>query len=374
MNNWREHARTLGAAIIVALLLLAAGSYLLFGSVGNGLKLVRAMYTIRHNYVHAPDPNDLVDHALAGMVQGLGDPYSYYLPSKEYARLTQAVEGKLVGIGVLLSATADGAKIITVFAGGPADAAKLPPGSIIVGVDGEDVRGWDLSQIVAKIQGPAGSSVRLQLLRTDGTELETELQRQAFTIPTTEQRMLENDIGYLRIIQFTDETPAAVDAALADLRYNGMRKLVLDLRKNPGGSLQAVTKVAAHFLPAGEVVRIVPRNGTAETFRTTGREYEFPVAVLIDQDSASASEILAAAVQDWESGTLIGRTTYGKGTVQAILPLTGSEGVRLTIAEYYSPKGRTINGHGVEPDITLSEEEVDTPAALTAALNHLRNQ
>ena len=183
--------------------------------------------------------------------------------------------------------------------------------------------------------------------------------------------MMPEQIGYLRIGQFTEHTPEEVNRALTELKYQGMQRLVLDLRKNPGGSLAAVTAVADHFVSQGELVRIVPRSGKTEVIKVNGSNERVPLVVLIDHDSASASEILAAAIRDHQTGILMGTTTYGKGTVQSVLPVSDATGLRLTIAEYYSPNGSSINGYGVTPDIDLGAE-ADTPEALQTAIEEVK--
>lgn len=357
--------------LILALLILAGLSYLLLGGLGNGVKLVRGFYLVRHNYLSSPDPDNLVDGALSGMLKSLDDPYSYYMNKADYKKLLGAVEGKFVGVGIIIQQDAEGAKIVRVIDGGSAKEAGIIPNEQIVAVEKQTVAGLTLQQIVDRITGPENTSVILGIRNAAGQVRDVTLLRRKFTVPSVRHKMLENGIGYLQIAHFSDETPIETQKAINDLRYNGMRKLILDLRGNPGGSLQAVTKVANLLLPKGELVHIVGRNHKNEHIQLEGTDTPVPLAVLIDHQSASASEILAVAIQDKERGVLIGQTTYGKGTVQGIIPVSDAEGIRITVAEYFSPKGRSINGLGVKPDVELSDEQLYSPEIINVAIAEL---
>lgn len=362
--------RTLVTGIVFAILVLLATFYLLFGSVEDGVRFARVLLTVRHNYVHRPDPVQLTDGAIGGLVQSLNDPYSYYLPAGDFARFTQSIEGKFVGVGIILTTDSEFPRIMRVLPGGSAEAADVPVNGYIVAVDGETTKGMPLPKTVEKITGPARTQVTITVRSANGDK-EFTLQRKEFSVPTVTHEMLPDKIGYLRISQFTEQTPEEVSRALEELKYRGMQRLVLDLRKNPGGSLVAVTAVANHFVSQGELVRIVPRSGKTEVIKVNGSNERVPLVVLIDHDSASASEILAAAIRDHQTGILMGTTTYGKGTVQSVLPVSGETGLRLTIAEYYSPNGSSINGYGVAPDIDLGTE-VDMPKALQTAIEEVK--
>ncbi|MDU4202220.1 MAG: S41 family peptidase [Negativicoccus succinicivorans] len=362
--------RTLVTGIVFAILVLLATSYLLFGSVEDGVRFTRVLLTVRHDYVHRPDPEQLTDGAIGGMVQSLNDPYSYYLPAGEFTRFTQSIEGKFVGVGIILTTDSEFPRIMRVLPGGSAEAADVPVNGYIVAVDGETTKGMPLPKTVEKITGPANTQVTITV-RSDNGDRDFTLQRKEFSVPTVTHEMMPEQIGYLRIGQFTEHTPEEVNRALTELKYQGMQRLVLDLRKNPGGSLAAVTAVADHFVSQGELVRIVPRSGKTEVIKVNGSNERVPLVVLIDHDSASASEILAAAIRDHQTGILMGTTTYGKGTVQSVLPVSDATGLRLTIAEYYSPNGSSINGYGVTPDIDLGAE-ADTPEALQTAIEEVK--
>ncbi len=367
----KSFLRDIAMALIVAIILFAAISYSLLGSVENGVKFIKAFYLIRHYSVRIPDYDRLVDGALAGAVKSLDDPYSYYMNEEEFTKMQSAVEGTHVGVGIVLTQNEGKARILQIIQGGTAEEAGISESECIIAVDGEETKDLTLQQIVDRITGPEGTSVELELQRPDETKYRVNLERRKFIIPTVNQEMLTEDIAYVRISHFTEETPEDFGQVLNELRYNGMRKLVLDLRSNPGGSLQAVAKVAERILPKGELVSMVPRNGKRETIQLKGTTDLLPMAVLIDKNSASASEILAAATKDKGAGILIGETTHGKGTVQTIVPISSVEGIRITVAEYYSPNGKSIDGIGVAPDIEIKGEKLYSQYILDVAINEL---
>ncbi len=368
---WQIWLRDFVTALVLALLLLGAGGIVIFGSLENSFQFMRAWYFVRQRYVHTPNTETLTEGAIAGMIASLKDPYSYYLPPKEMKKLNDVIEGTHVGIGIILMPGENGPKITQVLPGGSAAKAGVQSGDTLLAVNGESVKDLALPQVVQKISGPEGTNVTLLLQGAAGEKTWT-LARQKFVVPSTEHRMLTADVGYLQIRQFTEETPEEVHKSIQDLRFNGMRKLVLDLRGNPGGSLTAVEKVAGYLLPEGDLVRIVPRSENASTIRNQGAEHVVPMAVLTDFGTASAAEILSGAIQDRKLGKIIGLTTHGKGTVQGIFSLGDQAGVRLTIAEYFSPSGRRINGKGVIPDIPLSDEETHSYYAVEKGIAELQ--
>jgi len=295
-------------------------------------------------------------------VGALGDPYAAYYPPDAFAELTASAAGRYTGIGVEVEPGPDGMPVVVqVFPGSPAASAPYagaPPGAPrglqagdrLVAVDGRPVRGLPLAEVAARIVGPSGTRVRVEVAR--GARLLTfTLVRRPVVIVTVTWRMLPGGIGYLGVHAFNQETPAEVGAALARLRGQGMRALVLDLRDNPGGVLDAAVATARYFLPPGVVVVLRGRAGSQAYVLRSTEPVRVPMAVLVNRFTASAAEVLAGAIQDDGVAPLVGQRTFGKGVVQRVFPLAAGGGLRLTVARYETPKGRDLNGRGLTPDV-----------------------
>jgi carboxyl-terminal processing protease len=272
-------------------------------------------------------------------------------------------EGIYYGIGAYLSLDeATGlAKISGVIADTPAEEAGLRENDIIYQVDGESVQGLELSEIVSKVKGEEGTTVHLTLIREGETDyLELDVERRQIETPTVTYEMYDNGIGYIQIKEFDEVTTDQFTEALAVVKGSDAKGLILDLRGNPGGSLPVVVDIARMILPAGRIVYTEDKYGEQEEYTCDGKnELQIPLVVLVNGNSASASEILAGAIKDYNKGTLIGTTTFGKGIVQRVLPLTDGTAMKLTISAYYTPNGNNIHGIGIEPDI---ECELDAEA------------
>ncbi|MGN0505620.1 MAG: S41 family peptidase [Lachnospiraceae bacterium] len=295
--------------------------------------------------------------AYKGMLEALGDPYSCYYTAEEYAALMESTNGIYCGIGAYVSQNVN-TKIITIikpFVDGPAYNAGMLPGDIIYKVDDVDVTGMDINSVVAMMKGEPDTKVTVTVVREGVSDpIELEITRGVIEVPTIEYEMLADNIGYVLISEFDEVTVDQFKNAVEALKADGMRALVIDLRDNPGGLLSSVVDMLDYMLPKGLIVYTEDKYGDKEEYRSTDEEtFELPLAVLINGNSASASEIFAAAVQDYELGTLVGTTSFGKGIVQSIFPLSDGTAVKLTIARYYTPSGRCIHGIGVEPDIVV---------------------
>ena len=242
-------------------------------------------------------------------------------------------------------------KINSPIPGSPAEEVGMRPDDIIYEVDGVSTYGMDLDKVVSLIKGEEGTTVNITLYRK-GEYLDVEVQRRQVEIPTVEQKMLGDGMAYIRIIEFDDVTPGQFRTALDASRGSGMKGLVLDLRGNPGGSVNAVVDIARMLLPKGLVVYTEDKYGKREEYTCDGsNEFELPLVVLVDGNSASASELLSGAIQDYGKGTLVGTTTFGKGIVQQMLTLRDGSAIKITISSYFTPKGRNIHGVGIEPDV-----------------------
>lgn len=301
------------------------------------------------------DADEMIEGMYAGMVDSLGDPYSVYYTAEEWADLLEETEGIYYGIGAYLSLDpATGlARISGVIADTPAQEAGLRENDIIYLVDDESVAGLELSEIVSRVKGEENTVVHLTIVREGETDyLEIDVTRRRIESPTVNYEMYDNGVGYIQITEFDDVTTDQFTEALAVIKGSDAKGLILDLRSNPGGSLPVVVDIARSILPKGLIVYTEDKYGEREEYTCDGKnELQIPLVVLINGNSASASEILAGAIKDYEKGTLIGTTTYGKGIVQRVLPLTDGTALKLTISSYYTPLGNNIHGIGIDPDI-----------------------
>lgn len=342
-------------------------------------RFLEVLHLVSQYFVEEPDLDAMLKGATEGAVDALGDPYSFFYDVEEFQGLQISLEGSYEGIGVVVmerdrfttvqSVVQDSPGAVTPFMGaGPDDRPGLMPGDRIIAVDGQDVVGLPVEQVATIIRGPSGTQVQLTVLRVredegEEQELTFVLTRTRIDVPTVVHRMLDDRVGYLHLLQFTPISPRAVESALEDLQAQGMQGLILDLRDNPGGSLQSVQEVAGFFVPRGPVVHIVTRDGETQSLSTDRDPVDIPLVVLVNENTASAAEILAGAVQDYEAGTLVGTTTFGKGSVQQIWRLddprpggravVAPTGLKVTTARYLTAGKRSIDGTGITPDVVV---------------------
>ena len=311
-------------------------------------------------YLDEIDGQQVEDTMYTGMVAGLDDPYSVYYSKEELESMEEATAGEYSGIGATLSQDPETKEIsvVSCFTGTPAEEAGLLPGDVITGWNGSSVSDMELSELVSKIKTDPDEHLTLSIER-DGEELEVELTRRAVKIPTVEYEMLEDQIGYIRLLEFDEVTAQQFEDAMSDLESQSMEKLIIDVRNNPGGVLQTVCDMLDQLLPEGMIVYTEDKNGKRTEY-TSDEEHQFtkPLAVLVNGNSASASEIFAGAVQDYGIGTIVGMTTFGKGIVQKIFYLSDGTGLKLTVAKYYTPKGHDIHKKGIRPDVEVELDEV----------------
>ena len=296
---------------------------------------------------------DLENGIYQGLMDAVGDPYTSYFSAEDFNTFMEQTTGAYYGIGAYVAQDIERnyPKINSPIPGSPAEEAGLRPNDIIYEVDGVSTYGMDLDKVVSLIKGEEGTSVNINIYR-DGEYMDVKVERRQVKIPTVEQEMMEDGMAYIRIIEFDDVTPGQFEEALQTSRNEGMKGLVLDLRGNPGGSVDAVVDVARMLLPEGLVVYTEDKYGKREEYRCDGsREFGLPLVVLVDGNSASASELLSGAIQDYKKGTLVGTTTFGKGIVQQLLTLRDGSAIKITVSSYYTPKGRNIHGTGIEPDV-----------------------
>lgn len=298
---------------------------------------------------------ELEEGIYRGMLAALDDPYSEYYTAEELAALMNQTEGIYYGIGAYVGLDSVTAlpKISGIIEGTPAEEADLRPDDLIYQVDDKSMYGLSLTEAVSLIKGPEGTVVKLTIVRVGESDyLEISVPRRKVESPTVNFKMLDEEIAYIEITEFDDVTVDQFADALAMAKGSDMKGLILDLRSNPGGSLSAVVDIARMILPKGLIVYTEDKNGERLEYRCDGsRKLQVPLVVLVNGNSASASEILSGAIQDYKLGTLVGTTTFGKGIVQQIVSLKDGSAVKLTISSYFTPNGRNIHGTGIEPDV-----------------------
>lgn len=317
---------------------------------------------IENYYLEDVDYANLEEGIYKGMLSGLGDPYSEYYTGEEYKQIMESTSGAYCGIGATLSQNQEDGSctVVNTFEGSPAAEGGLLEGDVIYKVEDVEVTGMDLSQVVSYIKGEEGTKVRLAIVR-DGRERDVTLERRKIEVSTVTYEMKENQIGYIALSEFDEVSTSQFKAALEDLESQGMKGLVVDLRNNPGGMLTVVVEILDMFLPEGTVVYTEDKYGQRQNYTASANVVtEVPMAVLVNGYSASASEIFAGAIKDYERGALVGTTTYGKGIVQRIMNLKDGSAIKLTVAGYFTPKGNNIHGKGVEPDVEIQLTEENT--------------
>ncbi|RLD06234.1 MAG: hypothetical protein DRI32_02915 [Chloroflexi bacterium] len=323
---------------------------------------------IHDNYVDQPvDDLKLMQGAISGMVSSLGDQHTSYMDPDTYIQANSSIEGSYDGIGAWVDTTGDYLTIVSPMSGSPAEEAGLKPGDMVIAIDGEDMTGIDGDLVIRKVLGEAGTTVELTILREGESEhLKFQVTRAHITVPSVEGEMLENNIGYIHIFTFSVNTTPELRTTLKDLLDQGAEGFVVDFRNNGGGLLTTAIEVASEFIPADNVVLYEQYgDGSRDTHKTIkgGLATDMPIVLLINEGSASASEVVAGAIQDLERGQLVGVVSYGKGSVQNWIPLNNEQGaVRVTIAKWLTPKERTIHEIGLTPDVVVEMTEEDYEA------------
>lgn len=326
--------------------------------VQDKLDKINAVISKYYLYEDEIDTEDLVEGIYAGYTASLGDPYTAYYDEESTREFMKSISGEFGGIGATVSKKADEDEILIseVYEESPAEQAGLKEGDVLLQADGHAVSGQDLDTVVSWISGEPGTDVELRVSRA-GEEMDVTVTRDVIETKTVEYEMKENGIGYIRVEEFDKVTYDQFKAALDNLEGHGMASLIIDLRGNPGGQLTTVTDMLKLFLPEGVIVSTKDKYGNTDEITCDGdHEFKKPLAVLVDGRSASASEIFSAAIQDYGVGTIVGTQTYGKGVVQQTIDLGDGTCMKVTISEYYTPSGRSINGTGVTPDVEVEYE------------------
>ena len=312
-------------------------------------------------YMNDISVEDMRNGAYKGLMEGLGDPYTCYYTADEFKALMESTSGTYSGIGAVVQQDLRTMYITIVkpYVDGPAYNAGMLPGDIIYMVDGVDVSGMEIDNVVTMMKGPEGTVVKVTVVRDGEPEpVELTITRATIEVESVEYEMLDRNIGYILVSSFDEPTAGQFKEAVEDLQAQGMEGLIIDLRNNPGGLLDGVVEMLDYILPKGLIVYTEDKYGNKEEFRGTDKEVlELPMAVMINGNSASASEIFAAAMQDYEAATLVGTTSYGKGIVQSIVPLNDGTAVKITVSRYFTPNGVCIHGAGVTPDMVVELDD-----------------
>ena len=322
------------------------------------LRFFGALRFIETQYVRDVDYTKLIDGAISGMVKTLDDPHSIYLDPKMYELMRSHTEGSFGGVGIVMGFKDNKITVISVMEGTPSEAAGIKTGDEIIAVDGVPTSEIEPEEVVLHIRGEIGSEVTLRVRRAGEEDKDYVVRRATIQVHTVAGQMLPDTdgIGYIRIASFSEHTADEFKDAYHALENEGVKGMIIDLRENPGGLVTSCVAIANMVVPKGPVVSVVQKDGRREEYESELSEEKYPLVVLIDGNSASASEILAGALQDTGAATIVGQTSYGKGSVQVILPLYDDDALKLTIAKYYTPSGRSIDGTGIEPDVRVEPQ------------------
>ena len=375
INVWLLPILVIG---IVTLTLISVfwGMHKLTHNAGGTLQFLYTLGKIRSSYVGEYTDKKLFEGAMHGLVESLDDPYSEYMDEKGFARLNEMTDGTFGGIGVVLGQRNKEFVVVSPMEGSPGAKAGIEAGDKILKVNDVDTKGRSLEDVVSTIRGKKGTSVKLLLEHKNGQQFTADIVRDDIKVKSVAGRMLpDSKIGYIRIAMFNENTGEEFKKAYEKLEQEGMQATLLDLRHNPGGLLTECVKVSNYIVPKGPVVSITDKKGNTKVYESKLEKVKYPLAVLIDHGSASASEIVSAAVQDTKAGKLFGVKTYGKGCVQSVFHITTKTGLKLTTAMYYTPSGRSIHKVGVTPDVEIElPEKATVDVQLNKAEEYLRDE
>lgn len=322
-------------------------------------KVQQILQLLQQTYKDPVDLNKAIDGAIKGAVQSLGDPFTDYFTAAEYQAFMSSLNGQVVGIGAFVDKAGSYIQITKPIEGSPAEAAGLRAGDIVLEVDGVSLKDMALDLAVTHIRGPEGSTTHLKIQR-DKQVFTVDVVRKLVQLKMVHTKMLDGGVGYLQLDQFSEDSPKLVADAVATLKKQGAKGLVFDLRNNPGGYLNAAWTIGSMFVPQGQPVVRVDQPGQLEMlYNSSGALTGLPVAVLVNENTASAAEIVSGAIQDYKVGPLVGVKTYGKGTVQQIYGLKDGSGIKITVAEYLTGGGHHVHKIGITPDFVVQPYQID---------------
>ena len=315
---------------------------------------------LNKEYYQGTDENKMLEGAISGMTDSLGDPYTVYFTKDQMKLFSEKTGGSYVGIGASMSMDNDGLlTIVEPFDDSPAKAAGMLQGDKIIKVDDKDVTAIrDENMVISMIKGVENTKVKVTVFRpSDGKSIDFDMVRKTIKIVNIKSEVLPGDIGYIKIVMFDSDIATYFQDNLNKLLAQHIKGLIIDLRDDPGGAYDQVVAIADRLLPEGTIVYTEDKNGAKKVEKSDKKELGLPMAVLVNGNSASASEILAGAIKDFKKGTLVGTKTFGKGIVQAVIPLSDGSGIKVTMARYFTPSGVCIQGKGIMPDVEVSLDE-----------------
>ena len=364
------------ATVSLTLIGVAWGLQKVTHNAAGAIQFLFTLGRIHSGYVGEYTDKKLFEGAMHGMVESLDDPYSEYLDAEAFTHLNEMTDGTFGGIGVVLGQRNKEFVVVSPMEGSPGAKAGIEAGDKILKVNDTDTKGRTLEDVVRTIRGKKGTNVKLLLEHKNGEQFTADIVRDDIKIQSVAGKMLpDSKIGYIRIAMFNENTGEEFKKAYEKLEQEGMQATLLDLRHNPGGLLNECVKVSNYIVPKGPVVSITDKQGNTKVYESKLEKVKYPLAVLIDNGSASASEIVSGAVQDTKAGKLFGVKTYGKGCAQSIFHITPETGLKLTTAMYYTPSGRSIHKVGVSPDVEIELPEKPTSdVQLKKAEEYLREE
>ena len=378
-RRWQLAACCLLTAVLTTAAIVGTEAVLLnrlTGSVSESVRFLRTMKLLKRNYNGEVDNHQLFDGAIKGMVESVGDPYTVYLNKKDFQQLSEMTVGSFGGIGIVFGKRGNDYVVISALEDNPGAKAGIKSGDIITAIDDKSTREMNMEQVANKIRGKYGTIVTLELKDKEGKLRKVNVVRAEIKNPSVAGQMLANTkIGYIRIAIFNENTGDDFAKKYAELEKQGMQALVLDLRENPGGILNAGVDVARMLVPKGPIVSVIDKNGNKYEETSSLEKVKYPLAVLVDHGSASAAEIVAGAIKDTKSGKLFGVKTFGKGSVQSVYRLDNNTAVKITVAKYYTPSGVSIHNVGIEPDVKVElPDDATVDVQLKAAEDYLLQQ
>ncbi len=377
-NKWKRVTGIVALLIVTNLITLGLSNYISF-KLPDGKVIVsrktyenivdfEKLYTIKDKldryYLGEIDINKLIDGAAAGMTEAVGDPYTTYMNAEEFKDFYSQTEGNYVGLGIQVGVKEDKIVVVATFENSPAEKVGILSGDIIENVNGTKVEGKDLEKAVKTMKGDKGEAVELTLSRENKGSFNVKAVRDEIEMITVKKEMIDSQVGYIQVTMFDENTSSNFENAIKDLNSKGMKSLIVDLRENPGGLLDQTVNMCSQFIPKNKnIVYTEDKNGNRKDYNSVGGIAEgLPLTILIDEGSASASEIFTGAIKDYKLGTLVGTKTFGKGVVQTTFyrdrdGFRDGTALKVTISKYYTPNGQNIHGIGIEPDILVEYPE-----------------
>lgn len=377
-SKWKKVTGIVALLIVTNLITLGLSNYISF-KLPDGRVLVsrktyenivdfEKLYTIKDKldkyYLGEIDINKLIDGAAAGMTEAVGDPYTTYMNAEEFKDFYSQTEGNYVGLGIQVGVKEDKIVVVATFENSPAEKVGILSGDIIESVDGTKVEGKDLEKAVTTMKGKKGEAVELTLSRENKGSFDVKAIRDEIEMITVKKEMIDSQVGYIQVTMFDENTSSNFENAIKDLKSKGMKSLIVDLRENPGGLLDQTVNMCSQFIPKNKnIVYTEDKNGNRKDYNSVGGIAEgLPLTILIDEGSASASEIFTGAIKDYKLGTLVGTKTFGKGVVQTTFyrdrdGFSDGTALKVTISKYYTPNGQNIHGIGIEPDVLVEYPE-----------------